>query len=342
MASYGWRKPGPVEDGLFEEGHRFAFVQAVRLLEDLYLRGNRTAPGEGADPEREVVLFRHAVRMDFPAGDVEDVKRPQTAGAPAEMTVNVLGLAGVHGPLPPAVTELIVERSFRKDTAFRDFLDIFNHRLISLLYRARKKYRPALDPGSPNRGRMARVLRAFLGLGTPNLLGRMSIRDRALLPYAGLLLDRHRSTLGLVRVIEDYFEVGVAVAPFRGRWQTIEEDDTTRIGVTGQNQYLGQGAMLGGRVWDEESGIELQLGPLTLVQFMAFLPTGQSHRALIALVSFYLRAELGFTVRMKIAAAAVPKLQIGKGQPVFLGWTSWLTTKPLAADDAQVRLRGRA
>jgi type VI secretion system protein ImpH len=341
MASYGWRDRRTVAEGLFEEGHRFAFVQAVRLIEDLYLRGDRTAPGEGADPEREVVRFRQAVRMDFPPGDVEEVALP-TDDSPAEMTVNVLGLAGALGPLPSAVSELIVERSFRKDTAFRDFLDIFNHRLVSLLYRAQKKYRPALDPGSPDRGRMARVLNAFLGLATPHLAGRMNVRDRALLPYAGLVLDRHRSTVGLLRLIEDYFEVSAAVVPFRGRWNVIEADDATRIGTSGMNQLLGQGAVLGGRVWDEEASIEVQLGPLTFDQFLAFLPIGRSHKALLAVVSFYLRAEIGFTVRLMIVAGQVPELRIGKAEACFLGWTTWLKTVPLAADDSQVLLRGRA
>jgi hypothetical protein len=170
-SNYGWGDRLSVVDGLFEEGHRFSFLQAIRLLEDLYLDETRTAPAEGAHPEREIVRFRHAVRLDFPASDIESVVPPRR-GKPAEMTVNVLGLAGVHGPLPPPVSELVVERSLRGDRAFRDFLDIFNHRLVSLLYRARKKYRPALDPHGPDRGRMATVLQAFLGLGTPKLLGR--------------------------------------------------------------------------------------------------------------------------------------------------------------------------
>jgi type VI secretion system protein ImpH len=341
MASYGWRNRRSVAEGLFEEGHRFAFVQAVRLLEDLYLRGNRTSPGEGADPDREVVRFRHAVRMDYPPGDIEDVA-PSSGEAPAEMIVNILGLAGVLGPLPPPVSELVVERAFRKDTAFRDFLDIFNHRLVSLLYRARKKYRPALDRHGPDRGRIASVLHAFLGLATPHLLGRMDMRDRALLPYAGLVVDRHRSTVGLVRLLEDYFETGVAVVPFRGQWNVIEKDDVTCIGTSGRNQLLGRDTILGGRVWDEVAAIEIRLGPLTFDQFLAFLPAGRSHRALVAAVGFYLRGEIGFHVRLAIIAGEVPSLRIGRDQAAFLGWTTWLMTKPFAADDAQVRLEGRA
>jgi len=336
MATYGWRQDRPVADGLFAEGHRFAFLQAVRLLEDLFPA--RTPPAEGFDPRREVVRFKSKVRLDYPAGDVEEV-RAGPDGEPAEMAVNVLGLAGVLGPLPPPVTELILERSFRGDTALRDFLDIFNHRLVSLLYRARKKYRPALDPHSPDRGRVARVLYSLVGLGTPRLLGRLGLPDRSLLPYAGFFVNRPRSTVGLVRLVEDCFGAAAGVTPFQGRWHSLDEEDVTRLGDTGQNRVLGGGAVLGRRIWDQESSFELRLGPLSLGQLLSFLPTGHAFRPLAAAVRFYVREELGFTFRLTLAAAEVPELRLGRGG--FLGWTSWLKTRPLAADDSQVRLMAR-
>ena len=336
MAAYGWRESRSVAEGLFEEGHRFSFVQAVRLLEELY--DERTPPAEGVDPQRDVVRFRHAVRMDFPPTDVEEVK-PATKNEPAEMVVNVLGLAGVLGPLPPPVSELIVERSFRKDTALRDFLDIFNHRLVSLLYRARKKYRPAVDPKSPENGRVARVLYSFLGLGMPHLQGRMEMRDRALLPYAGLAVDRYRSTVGLQRLLEDYFGVGVEIVQLTGRWDAIESNDQTQIGASGQNQILGQGAILGRKLWSDDAGFEVQLGPLQFAQFVAFLPNGAAFRALVAAVRYYVREELAFTFRLTLAAGEVPAMRLGSGP--LLGWTSWLRRTRSTVNDSQVRLVGR-
>lgn len=339
MAAYGWRENRSVEDGLFQEGHRFSFLQAVRLLEELLPK--RTPPGEGIDPRRDLVRFRSKVRLDFPASDVEEI-RPPVDGRPAEMTVNVLGLAGVLGPLPPAVAELVMERSFHKDTALRDFLDLFNHRLVSLLYRARKKYRPALDSKAPDEGRVASVLHSLIGLGTPHLLRRMGIPDRSLLPYAGLLVDPARSTVGLTRLLEDCFEVPVDVAQFQGRWHAIEEDDLTRIGHTGQNQILGRSAVLGQRVWDQAAGFELRLGPMSIDAFRSFLPIGDAFRPLAATTRFYVREELGFTMRLTLKKAEVPELHLTAGAAgARLGWTSWLKTNELSNDDSQVQLTGR-
>jgi type VI secretion system protein ImpH len=340
MAAVGWREKDSVAvaDALFAEGHRYSFLQAVRLLEDLY--PDRTPPGEGTDPRRELVRFRSKVRLDFPASDVEEIRSGD--GEPAEMTVNVLGLAGVLGPLPPAVTELILERSFRKDTAFRDFLDLFNHRLVSLLYRARKKYRPALDPKAPDRGRVATVLYSLIGLGTPRLLGRLGIPDRVLLPYAGFLVDRARSNVGLVRILEDCFGAPAEIVPFQGRWHALDDQDVTLLGR--RNQALGgvdAGAVLGRRVWDQAARFELRLGPMTLQRFRSFLPDGDAFGPLLAMTRFYVREELGFTLRLTLAAAEVPGLRLGRDGGARLGWTSWLKTKPFACNDSQVGITGK-
>ena len=341
MAAYGWRRRRAVTEGLFAEGHLFSFLQAVRLLETMH--PERTPPGEGIDPAAEVVRFRSAVRLDFPASDVAEVRASGGSG-PAEMTVHVLGLAGVHGPLPPAVTELAMERSFHGDRALRDFLDLFNHRLVSLLYRARKKYRPALDPGAPGKGRISSVLLALVGLGTPHLSGRMGIPDRSLLPYAGFLLAKPRPTVGLVRLLEDCFGIRVEVSERKGSWHDLEEDDVTRLGSRGRNRTLGVSTVLGSRVWDQAAGFEVRLGPLTFDQFLSFLPEGHAHRPLAATVRFAVREELDFGLRLTLAASEVPELRLGRlgGNTARLGWTSWLKTKPFPCNDSQVRITGQA
>jgi type VI secretion system protein ImpH len=141
-----------------------------------------------------------------------------------------------------------------------------------------------------------------------------------------------------VRLLSDYFEVAVAIVPFIGRWNVIEQDDLTRIGTSGRNQRIGRGALVGGRIWDDQAAIEIRLGPLPFNRFLTFLPIGRSHRVLIALVRFYLRLELDFTVRLAIAAADIPPLKIGKG--ALLGWTTWLAAAASSEIDTQVVLQG--
>ena len=369
MADDARRQARSVKELLYDDPSRFSFLQAARLMEDIErLEGNgkHCPPGEAVHQEHEIVFFRHKIRLDNPPADVESLQ-PGGDGQPAVMTVNVMGLAGLFGPLPQTVTEAILERMRYGYRGFPAFLDIFNHRLVSLLYRARKKYRPALDPRGPHEGRVANVLYAFMGLGTPHLRGRVLRRppppepvtgpaypayrtlrdapsDRALLAYAGLTLERYRSPAGLERILAHFFGVKAAVVPFIGAWEKIEEDDVTAIGVrSGRNQILGDSALLGGRVWNQAARFEVRIGPLDLSRFRSFLPSQRdAFQPLVSLIRFYAREELGFFIRLVLGRDQIPALHIGRAFGAYLGHTTWIPFRKPQGYDNQVRLVGRA
>ena len=340
VKNYGWGTKTTVEDWLFDEGHRFDFFQAVRLLEIIHKangddgptthRERLSAPGHGADPTKEIVQFRSAVKLDFPASDIAHVKRKQDIPkrdqptAPAEMTVNFLGLAGCLGALDIPSTELVLERASHNDKALGDFLDIFNHRLVSLLYRIRKHHRVGLVSGPPGDDHVANYLYSLIGLATPGMQGRMHIRDRALLHYAGILAQQPRSMAGLKQILTDYFQVGVKIVQLTGKWCDLEEDQWTTIGESGKNQRLGRDTVvLGTRVWDQHGRFEVHLGPLSRAEFENFLPTEWQFGVLCDLVRFYVKDEFDFNVRLTLKASEIPTVALST-QPA-LSWTTWLS-----------------
>ncbi|HEV3040171.1 MAG TPA: type VI secretion system baseplate subunit TssG [Candidatus Angelobacter sp.] len=336
MAAFGWQREKSVEEWLFSEAYRFDFFQAVRLLELIF---PDCAPvGEGPEPEKEPVRFSARVGFDFPAGEVHDLL-PSTDGGPPCMVTNFLGLAGATGPLPVPLAELMLERIRQKDTGLRDFLDIFNHRLVSLMYRVRKVHRVTLSSQSPEQGPMANYLFAFLGLGISGLRNRMGkVSDRVLLPYAGLLNQQPRSMIGMELLLSDHFRSPVKVEQFSGVWRNIEPDQWSSLGRLGKNQVLGQSIVLGKRIWDQQGRFLVIVGPLPLQQFLDFLPDGTAYNPLCALARFYAGPEFEFRVRLKIQAAEIPELRLGKSK---LGWTTWLKTRPVKRD-SQVELSSEA
>jgi type VI secretion system protein ImpH len=329
QAVYGWQSGLPLADWLFAEPYRFEFYQAVRLL--ALLRPETLAPAEGCDPEREVVRFRSRVSFDFPASEIQDLDGSQD---PPRMTVNFLGMAGALGPLPASFTEMVMDATARKDHAAAAFLDIFNHRLVSLMYRTRQAHWPALTARAPHEGQAARYLFALVGLGLEPLRHRLGVDDRALLHYSGLLARQPRTAAGLERMLADYFRTTVRVSQFVGVWRDIEPAQRTCIGAGGQNQRLGDAA-LGTRVWDQAGGVSIHIGPLGFEQYLDFLPFHAGHMALGELARFYLGTLQEVELRLLLKSAEVPASKVGHAR---LGHTSWLLTRPHSGADPEVRV----
>jgi type VI secretion system protein ImpH len=387
---FGWRRAASVLSWLFTEPWQFDFFQAIRLLE--FAKPDAAPPGESTDPDVELVHLAASSSLSTPASEIQSLEARPDPGTPPLLRVNFSSLAGPAGPLPYPDTERMLERSWRKDDSMRDFLDIFHHRILSLIVRVRKAHLPPFIARDPSEGNVASFLFALVGLrmypgASPAarapaaqkpapaaqkpapaaqkpapaaqktvpaarslevsrlrpLRNRLGVPDRVLLYYSGILTSHPRSASGLECLFSDYFGTPCRVEQLKGVWRTLDPGQWTRIGRTGQNNILGQTAMAGTRIWDQQGAVELYLGPMPLVQFVSFLPTGDSFKTACGLMAFYAGPDLQFRIRLGIRARQAPLPQLA-AQPgaataqTRLGWTSWLRTRPFTADDNQVVL----
>ncbi len=327
-----------LEKLLFAQSWRFDFYQAVRLLEMLH--PDRQPVGETADAQKESLRFRSAPDLDFPASDVCAVSQNGSDACPIRMEVSFMGLAGHHGVLPPPYTELIQERVRKKDTALRDFLDMFNHRFISLLYRVRKMTRIAFDGKNAAESHFARYLFCLMGMGTEGLQNRMSVKDRALLFYTGLLNQQPRSMKGLEAMLSHYFSVRIKGKQMCGQWYDLAEDQITKLGLKGQNSRLGHDAVIGKRVWEQQGKFELHIGPMNLEKFLDFLPGKSGHAAIGQLTRFYTGDQFDFDLVLILKKEEVPGMLLSVTKGARLGWTSWVKPSEDVPEWGQVRVRG--
>jgi type VI secretion system protein ImpH len=309
----------------------FNFFQAVRLLGRLL--PERRPVGEFANPETETVRFGASSDVGFPPGQIASVQSAED-GQP-RMRVNFMGLTGPNGVLPLYYSTLVRERLRAHDGAMRAFFDLFNHRAISLFYRAWEKHhftvayeRGAGDCVSPR-------LLDLIGLGSPGLAGRQDTPDEALQFRCGLLAPRVRSAEALRSLLMDYFEVPVEIEQFVGAWRAIDEETQCRFtGAAVCSEQLGAGALVGDEIWDRQSGVRVRLGPLTLEQYRSFLPDGDAHRPLCSLIRFYAGTELEFQIQLVLRREETPACELGREGPSAprLGWLSWARTAPMGRD----------
>ena len=363
MAAANGREGAGLSGQLLREPYRFDFFQAVRLLERLAREAGadesavpRLPVGQDGPPEAEAVRFRAQPALGFPASPVARIEPPPANGRlpgqpalPAEMTVTFLGLAGPMGVLPQHYTALLLRRLRDKDFALRDWLDLFNHRAVSLFYRAWEKYRL---PASYERSRLGgppgqadpvtQCLYSLAGLGTAGLRGRLDVEDEAVLFYAGHFAHYPRSACALEGLLEEHFELPVRVLQAQGQWLTLEEGDRSLLPgpalPPGRHNRLGEDLVVGERVWDVQGKFRLRVGPLTLGQFQELLPGGPRLRALCQMTRLYVGPELEFDVQLVLLRAEVPACRVGAETPdrPFLGWNTWVSSNGFArdADDA--------
>lgn len=337
MATAGGRTDHSLTDVLFEEPYRFEFFQAVRLLERL--APERRPVGRYTEPAAEAVRFRARASLAFAPSQVHQLDEAEGEAAPPRMTVAFMGMTGPAGVLPHHYTELLIERTRYKDTALGDFLDLFNHRMISLFYRAWEKYRFPVAYERGEGDRFTEFLFDIIGMGTRGLRNRQSFRDEVLLFYGGLFAARPHSASAMEAMLGDYFGVPARLEQFSGQWLKLDEESLTRIGTA--NAELGVTAVAGTRVWDAQSKFQLQFGPLAYDEFIKFLPNGAAFKPATELVRLLAGLEFDFDVRLTLLAEEVPGCVLttrAKRAPM-LGWTSWLKTSPFTEDDSQVVLK---
>ena len=327
-----------LEQALRTEGAGFAFAQAVRLLHRLY--PTRAPIGGWADPGTEVVRLGVPPSLAFPPAEVAEVELPKAnaAGepvAPARLQARFFGLVGPQGVLPHVYTEHALARSRAKDTAFRAFLDLFHHRLLSLFYRAWERYRPMLAGERGEEDRLRSHLLDLVGAGTPAVQGCSPVPPDVLAHYAGLLASRTRSALGLVQLVMDYFRVPADSEQFVGEWRPLTGGGQLCIGDEGLDGTLGA-AVVGSAIYDPHAAIRLRLGPLPLTQFQAFLPGGRDHAMLLKLVGSYVEDRAQVRVRLVLRRTDVTQTVLGVPGAPALSFGTWLGGRPRSHDPDDV------
>lgn len=317
-------------DALIEEPSEYDFYQAVYTLQRQLDAGKEQFRKVGFDslPKNELIRFKADQHLGFPGQAITKVKRNDTdehsaehsaSGLAVDMHVSFMGLTGPSGVLPQHYSELILQRIKYKDTGMRDFYDVFNHRLISLFYRAWEKYRFAINFQSDSQANSTQKTDAFT-----QVLSKLSGGTGISQYYAGIFSKSMRSAEGLQQILAEFTGCQVAIEQFQGKWQSLSSHEQTRLGQRSQpeGQYacLGVDASIGSRVWDINSSIAINIKPGLGTELKAFLPGQSTALGLKQLIKSYLGDAITFKINLEIKQGDVPPAQLSrKSVPLGLG-----------------------
>lgn len=285
-------------DQLLVEPHRFEFFQAVRLIE------------QAKPPLR--LRYRNRLSLSFPpnqienvSGDGEDVIR---------ITPAFMGMLGSHGVLPLHYSDRINQHEKNSsDGGPRAFLDMLSHRALEMFYQAWAKHRPECMATPDGGDEFMTMLTALSGASASG-----EILDRETLAfYAMQIRSRAVSAPLLAGMYSDYFSVPIAIDQLVGEWQDLPLQDQAALGVA--NVDLGDGVMLGARIYGCDSRARLRIGPLDKERYEGFLPGRSAASHLAALLALQCGVGMTYEVHLIQRAADMQGVRLDAGRDATLG-----------------------
>ena len=313
---------------LYERPFSFNFFQAVRRLECAHADLPRT--GHSLRPSQDPVRFCQEASLAFAPRTIGGFRTEPGVPTP-RMYVNFLGLLGPNGPMPLHITQYVRERVLiHHDRALARFLDVFNHRMVSFFYRAWAANQQTVQFERGDEDCFAVYIGSMFGIGMETLRKRDAVPDVAKLHYSGHLVSQTRYPEGICDLLQDYYGIRVSITEFIGQMLDVPDDCLCRLGESPETGCIGWTAIVGRRVWECQQKFRMRFGPMMLSEYERLLPGGDSLRRLLAWLKNYLADELLWDVQLVLKKEEVPALKMGTvGR---LGWTSWLTSKPLDHD----------
>jgi type VI secretion system protein ImpH len=291
-----------VLEKLIAQPQQFNFFQAVSLL-------NRYD---------EKIRFKSDPSLRFPVSEIAEIQINQHIN----ITITFTGLFGASGFLPHHYTELIIQRLQLKDFALKNFLDIFNHRMISLFYKSHEKYHFYLNPENVNH-----IVSCLTGV-SETTVENASLSKENYLFYAVYFAHSKRSAKNLENMLADFFSTSVVITQFQGQWAPLSSSQLSRLsGKPNSWNQLGCNTIIGQKVWDEQSNFRITLGPLTQNQFNNFLPGNIFLSKLMDLTKRYIGASLNFDIQFILNANEIPDYPLGSASTAQLGSNIWLKSK---------------
>ena len=317
-----------LEQALQATPYKFSFFQALRRLETV--RRDLPRVGRSVRPAEDAVRVGQDPSLDFAPATLS-AYIPAHDGRPSRMVTSFFGMFGPNGPLPLHLTEFARDRLRNsEDPAFARFVDLFHHRLLSLFYRAWADAQPAVQFDRSDTDRFSDFVSSLFGLGAPALANRDACPDIFKRHHAGTLACQTRHADGLRNLLADYFRIPVALDEFVSHWMELPDECQTSLGRSPHSGRLGQGAILGQRVWECQYKFRIEFGPLQYDEYNRFLPGGLSLAALGALVRNYIGDELEWELRLILKKSERPPLVLGRSGR--LSRSAWVANRPAERD----------
>lgn len=310
MVSNYWAQNARLK-GIDLTAEEYNFFQLVRLLDGLQL-GEEEALSYGFSGHNSPAL-----KPNFVNG--VDIKRSEE-GVSVKVNANAFHLLGQQGPIPQVYSEQIARESQSGNTGAAAFIDIFNDKILRTLYDIKKKFSPLLFNGEKSDSQLFELFQSVSGIADGSRFEQKmpSVFPRFWRRYTNVFGNRRVSYSLLKQLLTKLLNVTVGIEPASGGWRELPESSQVKLdGATA----LDGSRSLGRRYWSHSNCITVFLTFSLLEEYSAFLPGGQKHNQVVALVAVLTDLVFDVKLELKLEARDAPKAKLGSQR---LGFSSWL------------------
>jgi type VI secretion system protein ImpH len=283
--------------------------------------------GDSTTVAEEVVALAQDPYVDFPDTNVSDLD--ETIRGVPRLHVRFLSYFGPQGALPLTTTYEALEWFNKRDPSFVRFTNVFANRFLQLFYRAWAESHPISAHDRPNDDRFSAYIGSFSGIGSEPFMKRDDVPDIAKVPYSGLVASAVKSARRLTQMLRGIMKLDITISERVGSWLLFEPSDLMAVGAKGSS--LGVDTFLGKMSYSIGDKFRVHVKTTSLEEYMSLLPSGTRANKLADLVFYHVGHRFEYDVELALPARLAPPTRLGSsGQ---LGWTAWMSPKPVADDD---------
>jgi len=325
---------------IISQASQVDFYKAVFIIENQLKKNGLEFRHVGYDsnPKLELIKFTATQKFGYPGNAITKIENIGLKDSLTKVNIEVsfMGLTGCSGALPQFYSELVMQRLRFKDTTMRDFYDMFNHRLISLYYRAWKKYKPSLN--HTNDKKLKDPYTKILGL----LSG--GYRESQL-HFSGMYSRKVSNVSDLQSILTYYLGCDVKIKQMIGQWKSLQQQEQTclasRTLFEGQHARLGIDTVVGKQVWDISSLIEISISTQSITKAKKLLPNGTLFKIANNIAKDYLGRAVQFRLEIESNFHELNATQLHKNN-YQLGSSSFLVSNkdPSIFSPTQLSFKG--
>jgi len=324
-----------------EAGRKLPFPKDVGglnfyvLMDALYRRFGEPdkEPSLCTEPENEIAIFKSDASIAFPVSDLSSISR--NSREQFTLTTRFLGFSGSQSPLPGYYLDKMAQEEAQNEEGVKAFLDLFSHRWTQFAYHAWRKYRYYICFRNGGTDIFSQRLYALVGLGNKSVRDKLAINHSKMLAYAGILATPGRSPDVVANLVSHCFDLpNVKIENWQLRKVVVESVQQNRLGVRNPKtktagyvpgrSVIGVNFTLGSRVPDRSGKFMLLIDNLSMDRYLSFLPDGENHQSLTMFISFLLRDQLAWDLRLCLSPEQAQCMQLGERSRSCIGRTAFV------------------